>query len=72
MEGTVGIYRAPEIQALPGKESVDSEWGVAGVVAAILGIAVSIVLAVCGFCGTLGSVSACYNTMTTWLQGAWC
>jgi hypothetical protein len=59
-----------------GREVVDSEWiivlGVAALVAAVLGIAVAIVLAVCNFCGTLGSYWACYNTMISWLRGGWC
>ena len=73
----VDAYRAPLIvSASKGPGAVDSEWpivlGVAAVVAAILGIAVAVVLAVCNFCGTLGSINACYNTMIHWLGGGWC
>ena len=73
----VDVYRAPLIvSSSKGPGAVDSEWpivlGVAAIVAALLGIAVGVVVSVCAFCGTLGSVGACYNTMTSWLQGYWC
>jgi hypothetical protein len=73
----VAVYRAPlVVSSSKGPRAVDSEWpivlAVAAVVAAILGIAVAVVLAVCTFCGTLGSINACYNTMLHWLRGGWC
>ena len=73
----VDVYRAPTVLSWSkGRDVVDSEWviglAVAGVVAAILAIAVSVVIAVCAFCGTLGSVSRCLSTMWSWLQGGWC
>jgi energy-converting hydrogenase Eha subunit A len=73
----VGVYSAPLLVARSkGRAVVDSEWvialGVAALVAAVLGIAVMIVLSVCQFCGTLGSYSACYWTMLTWLWGYYC
>jgi hypothetical protein len=73
----VNAYAAPRVVSWSkSREVVDSEWvialAIAGVVAAILAIAVSVVLAVCAFCGTLGSVSACLWTMETWLWGWWC
>jgi hypothetical protein len=73
----VGVYSAPLVLSRSrGRDVVDSEWvialGIAALVAAVLGIAVAIVLAVCQFCGTLGSYSACYWTMVTWLWGYWC
>ena len=73
----VEVYKAPLVVSWSkGRDVVDSEWviglAVAGVVAAALGIAVAIVLAVCNFCGTLGSYWACYYTMISWLRGYWC
>jgi uncharacterized membrane protein len=73
----VGAYTAPLIVSRSqGRDVVDSEWiivlGIAALVAAVLGIAVAVVLAVCSFCGTLGSYSACYWTMLTWLWGYYC
>ena len=73
----VNVYRAPRVVSWSkGREVVDSEWiivlGVAALVAAILGIAAGVVVAVCNFCGTLGSYSACYSTMIHWLRGGWC
>ena len=73
----VDVYTSPHVVSWSKRqEVVDSEWvialAIAGVVAAILGIAVAIVLSVCAFCGTLGSISACLWTMTTWSWGWWC
>ena len=73
----VDAYRAPRVVSWSkGREVVDSEWvivlGVAALVAAVLGIAVMVVVSVCQFCGTLGSYSACYGTMISWLRGYWC
>ena len=73
----VGVYAAPRlVSRSKGRDVVDSEWiiilGIAALVAAVLGIGVMIVLSVCQFCGTLGSYSACYWTMVTWLWGYWC
>jgi energy-converting hydrogenase Eha subunit A len=73
----VGVYTAPRVVSRSkGREVVDSEWvivlGVAAVVASLLGIAVAIVLSVCYFCGTLGSITACYWTMVSWLNFNWC
>jgi H+/Cl- antiporter ClcA len=73
----VGVYSAPLVLSRSrGRDVVDSEWvivlGVAALVAAVLGIAVMVVVSVCQFCGTLGSYSACYWTMVTWLWGYWC
>jgi H+/Cl- antiporter ClcA len=73
----VDVYRAPRVVSWSkGREVVDSEWiivlGVAALVAAVLGIAVMVVVSVCQFCGTLGSYSACYWTMISWLHGYWC
>jgi H+/Cl- antiporter ClcA len=73
----VSVYSAPLIVSRSkGRDVVDSEWiivlGIAALVAAVLGIAVMIVLSVCQFCGTLGSYSACYWTMLTWLWGYYC
>jgi uncharacterized membrane protein len=71
------VYAAPLVLSRSkGREVVDSEWvivlGVAALVAAVLAIAVGVVVAVCNFCGTLGSYSACYSTMISWLRGGWC
>ena len=73
----VDVYRAPRVVSQSkARDVVDSEWiivlGVAALVAAVLGIAVMIVVSVCQFCGTLGSYSACYWTIVTWLRGYWC
>jgi H+/Cl- antiporter ClcA len=73
----VGVYSAPLVVSRSrGRDVVDSEWvivlGVAALVAAVLGIAVMVVVSVCQFCGTLGSYSACYWTMISWLRGYWC
>jgi H+/Cl- antiporter ClcA len=73
----VNVYSAPRlVSRSKGRDVVDSEWvivlGIAALVAAALGIAVAIVLSVCNFCGTLGSYTACYWTMVTWLWGYWC
>jgi len=73
----VNVYTAPLVLSRSkGREVVDSEWiivlGVAALVAAVLAIAVGVVLAVCNFCGTLGSYWACLGTMISWLRGGWC
>lgn len=73
----VDVYRAPlVVSRSKGRDVVDSEWvialGIAGLVAALLAIDVAIVLAVCNFCGTLGSYRACVWTMITWEMGYWC
>lgn len=73
----VNAYTAPlVVSRSQRREVVDSEWvivlGVAALVAAVLGIAVMVVVSVCQFCGTLGSYSACYWTIVSWLHGGWC
>jgi hypothetical protein len=73
----IGVYTAPRlVSRSKGRDVVDSEWiivlAVAGVVATLLGIAVAVVLSVCYFCGTLGSIWACYWTMISWLTFHWC
>ena len=73
----VKVYSAPlVVSRSKGREVVDSEWiivlGVAALVAAALGLALAVVLAVCNFCGTLGSITACYWTMVSWLNFYWC
>ena len=62
-------YVAPRAGASTAEVAVvDAEW-VAAIVAAILGIAVAIVIAVCSECGTMSSVSACLETMRRWING---
>jgi hypothetical protein len=69
----VCAYEAPRFVSLPtASRDVDNEWAIAAFVAALLGIAIAIVLAVCAFCGTLGSWWSCYWTMVSWIQGYWC
>jgi uncharacterized membrane protein len=73
----VGVYAAPRlVSRSKGRDVVDSEWlvvlAVAGVVATLLGIAVGTVVSVCYFCGTLGSITACYWTIVSWLHLHWC
>jgi uncharacterized membrane protein len=73
----VDVYRAPRVVSRSnGRDVVDSEWvialGIAALVAAVLAIEVGVVLAVCNFCGTLGSYRACLWTMITWSWGYWC
>lgn len=73
----VGAYTAPRlVSRSKGRDIVDSEWvivlAIVGIVATLLGVAVAIVLSVCYFCGTLGSISACYWTMVSWLNWNWC
>ena len=66
------VYAEPRLLSISRPSAVENQWAVAAVVAAILGIAVAIVLAVCAFCGTLGSWWSCLNTMWHWLGGGWC
>ena len=69
----VNAYAAPRLVSLPSSPAaVENEWAIAAFVAAILGIALAVVLAVCAFCGTLGSWWSCYHTMVSWIQGYWC
>ena len=69
----VNSYAAPKLVSPPASVApVENEIAIAALVAAILGIYVAIVLAVCNFCGTLGSLWACYWTMVTWSWGWWC
>jgi hypothetical protein len=63
----IEAYVSPRLEASTAELAVvDEEW-VATIVAAALGIAVAIVIAVCTSCGAMSSVSGCYNTMKRWL-----
>lgn len=69
----VHAYAAPRLMSVPeAPVAVENEWAIAAFVAALLAIAVAIVLAVCAFCGSLGSWWDCYWTMVSWIQGNWC
>ena len=64
----VNAYAAPRLMSLPAvPASVGNEIAIAALVAAILGLALMLVLAVCNFCGTLGSWWTCYWTMVHWI-----
>jgi len=69
----VNAYAAPRLVSLPAAPAaVDNEWGVAVIVAILLGIAAAVVYAVCWYCGTLYSWQACFWTIYWWIQGYWC
>lgn len=66
-------YEAPRVLSLPlALTTAENHWAVAAAVAAIVGVPVAIVLSVCSSCGTLQSVTDCYNTMVTWISGGYC
>ncbi len=69
----VNAYAAPRLVSLPApSEAVENEWGVAVIVAILLGIAAATVYAICWYCGTLYSWQACFWTIYWWLLGYWC
>lgn len=52
-------------------KQVEEEWAVAGVVAAILGIAVGVVFTICSICGAR-SVFSCVRAVRSWFSHKGC
>jgi hypothetical protein len=65
----IDSYVAPRLTTTAGDvDVVDSEWGFAALVAAVLGIAVGTVIAICAICGAR-SFSSCLQAVKDWFNG---
>ena len=56
---------APRLLGSGGRDGADAEWAVAGAVAGLLGVALSVVIFICAVCNAR-SFNACMNAVVNW------
>lgn len=64
-------YLAPEATLMTGADSVDDDWAIAGVVAAILGLGTGYVFYICSVCGAR-SIWQCIDAVQKYHTRAGC